>query len=123
MSDDLIRRSDLLKEFGEEPYVWDGHDREQVQERNDWEYYTGLVKAAPAVTGVFCIGCDKHQPYRVEKRVINNTIKGVPIVYNERYAVCAECGEEIYISVINDLNVWEIYSALIESWRKVENAD
>lgn len=49
MKNDLISRSALLEEFGEEPYVWDSRDREQAQERNDWEYYTSMVEDAPAV--------------------------------------------------------------------------
>lgn len=51
-NNDLISRSALLEAFGEEPYVWDGHDREQVQERNDWEYYTSITEAATAVDAV-----------------------------------------------------------------------
>lgn len=60
VNDDLISRSALLEAFGEEPYVWDGHDREQVQERNDWEYYTSITEAAPAVDAETVI---KSLPY------------------------------------------------------------
>ena len=49
---DLISRSALLEEFGEEPFVWDSRDREEVQMHNDWLDYTKLVKEAPAVDAV-----------------------------------------------------------------------
>lgn len=57
MNGDLISRSALLEEFGEEPLVWDGHDYAEIQERNDWEYYTELVKKAPAVDAVEVVKC------------------------------------------------------------------
>ena len=49
MNDDLISRKALLEAFGEEPFVWDDRDREQVQERNDWKFYVDLVKSAPSI--------------------------------------------------------------------------
>lgn len=57
MNGDLISRSALLEAFGEEPLVWDGRDREDVQMHNDWLDYTKLVKEAPAVDAVEVIKC------------------------------------------------------------------
>ena len=54
---DLISRSALLEEFGEEPFVWDSRDREEVQMHNDWLDYTKLVKEAPAVDAVAVVRC------------------------------------------------------------------
>ena len=54
---DLISRSALLEAFGEEPIVWDGRDREDVQMHNDWLDYTKLVKEAPAVDAVEVVRC------------------------------------------------------------------
>ena len=57
MNGDLISRSALLEAFGEEPFVWDGRDREDVQMHNDWLDYTKLVKDAPAVDAVEVVRC------------------------------------------------------------------
>lgn len=48
MAKEYIEREALLREFGEEPYVWHDDDAEEMQERNDWNTYTNIVKAAPA---------------------------------------------------------------------------
>ena len=57
---DLISRSALLAEFGEEPLSWNDEDWE-VQERMDWRKYTADVRNAPAVDAVEverCKDCD-----------------------------------------------------------------
>lgn len=54
---DLISRSALLDKFGEEPFVWDDNDLAEIQDRNDWLAYTGLVKAATAVDAVEVVRC------------------------------------------------------------------
>lgn len=86
MSGDLISRSALLEEFGEEPFVWDSRDREEVQMHNDWLDYTKLVKEAPAVDaepvrhGRWISEKCNHKPYRIK-----NPEKWV--IYK-----CSECG-------------------------------
>lgn len=59
----------------------------------------------------FCLDCDKYQPYRVEKRRIGGFAKGVSFKHDELYAVCVECGSELYVPKINDLNVDAVLSA------------
>ena len=63
MKDDLISRSALLEAFGEEPFVWDSRDREDVQMHNDWLDYTKLVKEAPAVDAVEVVRCKNCKHY------------------------------------------------------------
>lgn len=59
----------------------------------------------------FCIDCGKHQPYRVEKRRIGGFARGISFEHDELYAVCAECGSELYVPKINDLNVDAVLAA------------
>ena len=40
---EYIEREAVLKEFGEEPYIWTDTDYE-IQEHNDWLRYTEIVK-------------------------------------------------------------------------------
>ena len=57
MDGDLISRSALLDEFGEDPFVWFDHDLQELQESSDWAYYTDLVRSAPAVDAVEVVRC------------------------------------------------------------------
>lgn len=57
MTNDLISRSALLEEFGEEPYCWFEYDDAEMQQHNDWLYYTDCVKKAPAVDAVEVVRC------------------------------------------------------------------
>ena len=51
MNGDLISRSALLEEFGEEPRCWFEYDDAEIQQHNDWLYYTDCVKKST------CRGC------------------------------------------------------------------
>lgn len=64
----------------------------------------------------FCIDCDKHQHYRVEKRRISGLVRGVRFEHDELYAGCVGCGSELYIPKINDLNV----DAVIAAYQKAK---
>lgn len=60
---DLISRSALLEEFGEEPYCWFEYDDAEIQQHNDWLYYTDCVKKSSAVDAVEVVRCKdcKHR--------------------------------------------------------------
>lgn len=87
---------------------------------------------------VYCINCDKKVNYIVKERIVDlfiwnrivrENIK-YPVLIKEKYAVCKNCGEEIYVSKINDWNVRErllkrieigdlVYTAGSEEWKKL----
>lgn len=69
---------------------------------------------------VYCINCDKKVNYIVKERIVDLFIWNLSVRENiirdiiknwptcvEKYAVCKNCGEEIYVSKINDWNVRE----------------
>lgn len=57
----------------------------------------------------FCINCDCKRPYRVNQRLVKFRYrkKGVYVMFKELYAVCENCGEELYVPDINDINAHE----------------
>ena len=44
---------------------------------------------------VLCWNCRKKVPYTIKARKEARNIKGIDYLYDEKYAVCDECGEEI----------------------------
>lgn len=54
---------------------------------------------------VYCINCDKKNTYYLKSQRVNMDIRGIFFGYVEQTAYCSECGEEVYIPEINDLNV------------------
>ena len=69
----------------------------------------------------FCLDCDKHQPYRVEKRRINSFIKDIPFEYDELYGVCVGCGNEVYVRELNDQNVDAINRCIAKERERLKN--
>lgn len=57
---------------------------------------------------VLCWNCRKKVTYTVKARKELQNIKGVDYLYNEMYAVCDECQEEITVPGIDDENVREL---------------
>lgn len=59
----------------------------------------------------YCINCDEKVPFVWKSRPVHITVttsahpQPVEFTYDEQYAVCSKCGEEIYVAFINDLNV------------------
>ena len=54
---------------------------------------------------VFCIECGANKPFTVKTARGEVTIRGITFSYLEQTAYCAECGEEVYVPEINDINV------------------
>ena len=54
----------------------------------------------------FCINCDEKTSYTVNYRkvYVNILEKGIHYIYNEKYAICNKCGEQVYVPEINDTN-------------------
>lgn len=56
----------------------------------------------------FCTHCGKDQEYIVDSRPDTIEIRGTIVCYSELYAVCRECGEELYVPEISDANIASI---------------
>ena len=54
---------------------------------------------------IYCINCDKKNTYCVKSQRVDIKIRGIAFSYVEQAAYCSECGEEVYVPEINDLNV------------------
>ena len=53
---------------------------------------------------VLCWNCRKRVSYRIKARKEERTIKGVAYLFDEKYALCQECGEEITVPGLDDEN-------------------
>lgn len=54
---------------------------------------------------VFCIECGDYKTFTIKTTREEITVRGVTFSYLEQTAYCSECGEEIYVPEINDINV------------------
>lgn len=68
-------------------------------------------------TKAFCFKCDRKQRYRLKVTPIRREVRGITFEYNERTAFCVECGKEIYVPEINDINVQAQENAYREAVR------
>lgn len=57
---------------------------------------------------VLCWNCHKRVSYKIKARQEERTIKGIAYPYNEKYALCDACGEEIFVPGLDDENECEI---------------
>lgn len=57
---------------------------------------------------VLCWNCRKRVPYRIKARKDKRIIKGVAYWFDEKYALCEECGEEITVPGLDDENERQI---------------
>lgn len=57
---------------------------------------------------VLCWNCRKRVPYRIKARKDKRIIKGVAYLFDEKYALCEECGEEITVPGLDDENERQI---------------
>lgn len=54
---------------------------------------------------VFCMSCGDDREYKVQSHRIEVEVRGIHFSYVELTAVCAICGEELYVPEVNDANV------------------
>ena len=52
----------------------------------------------------YCINCDEKVPYGLTARNVIMTAHGITFTYMEYVAYCLQCGDEIYVPDINDIN-------------------
>jgi len=57
----------------------------------------------------FCEECRKDVEYLTEVTKIKGKLKGVEYEYVGRKAICAECGNEVYVAEIEDENLEALY--------------
>lgn len=58
------------------------------------------------MSDVYCIHCDRKVPVWIRHRKIR--LRGPDsntVIYDELYAVCQFCNEEVYTPKVNDMNV------------------
>ena len=53
----------------------------------------------------YCISCDRKVPIWIRHRNVTIECDSIAIKYNELYAICQYCGEEIYDPKVNDMNI------------------
>ena len=57
---------------------------------------------------VLCWNCRKKVPYRIKARKDERIIKGIVYLFDEKYALCEECGAEITVPGLDDENERQI---------------
>lgn len=56
----------------------------------------------------FCETCRKNIAYTVHKRKVISKLNNTDVKYVEKYATCNNCGEEVFVSKLNDINLLEM---------------
>lgn len=57
------------------------------------------------INKTFCEVCRKDVEYKVEKSIIIARLKGKEIEYVGKKAICAKCGNEVYVPNVEDENL------------------
>ena len=62
---------------------------------------------------VLCTGCLQDVEYTIYERMITRKeqVYGENIQYNEWYAICNNCGTEVYVGWIEERNIMEFHAA------------
>lgn len=57
----------------------------------------------------YCEYCRKIVGYNIKNEKVTRKLKDTDVTYNERIAICSECGREIFVDELNDTNLSELY--------------
>jgi len=57
---------------------------------------------------ILCWNCRTRTEYTIKSRKSLRIIKGTEYAYNEQYAVCNTCGEEVMVPGLSDVNEHEL---------------
>lgn len=58
----------------------------------------------------FCEHCRKDVLYSEKYETMSAELKGENYNYNGKIAICNECGNEVYVSEVNDYNLKQLYN-------------
>lgn len=59
---------------------------------------------------IFCEECRKLVNYKVSEKETTRKLKDTNVKFNEKIAHCCECGCEVYVDELNDVNLDELYN-------------
>lgn len=76
------------------------------------------MRASDKMNKSYCPVCDKVQNYQILRKNITYKKDNIEFTYIEEYALCTECGEELFIDEINQRN----QLAFKEAYRKATDA-
>ena len=62
------------------------------------------MRASDKMNKSYCPVCDKVQNYQILRKNITYKKDNIEFTYIEEYALCTECGEELFIDEINQRN-------------------
>lgn len=65
---------------------------------------------------VICEDCRKRVSYSVEEVNLSSTLKGEKFEYSGKKAICDECGNEVYVSEVEEYNKNQVYDAYRERY-------
>lgn len=55
-----------------------------------------------------CCKCRRVTEYTIHSRVASHEINGIVVQFNEEYATCNECGNEVTVPGLDDKNCQEL---------------
>ncbi len=58
-----------------------------------------------------CDYCCKHVDFETKEEIIDVDMNGMEFSYEALVPYCKECGNEIYVGKVNDLNIIRAYKA------------
>ena len=67
---------------------------------------------------IFCLHCGCVTDCAVSCRTRNMSVWGLRFDYKQNFAMCLECGEEVYVPELNDMNVRERAAAYRKAKQK-----
>ena len=67
---------------------------------------------------VYCDNCRKDTEYDIKNEIIDVKTGGMSFSYEAVIAFCKECGSEVSVGEINDLNIIRAYKAQKEKLEK-----
>lgn len=76
------------------------------------------MRASDKMNKMYCPVCDKVQNYQILRKNITYKKDNIEFTYIEEYALCTECGEELFIDEISQRN----QLAFKEAYRKATDA-
>lgn len=71
---------------------------------------------------VFCENCLKDVEFEIRKEIIKVDLKDITFTYGAHVPYCMECGKEVSVPELNDLNLIKAYKAQKEVLESKEDS-